>query len=157
MTLATTKQTKALEYASIGQELTLASSAARTATAGTNGTAFPLAGIFSRVAVVCTFTAKATEVDDTCDVYVDVLIGSTWINAIHFTRALGNGTDAATEYAILDPTNPGTDIVVATADAASAKVRPSLFGSQIRARWVIVDAGGTAASFTFSVTGYAIK
>jgi len=46
---------------------------------------------------------------------------------------------------------------VATSDAASAAVRGDAFGSQIRARWVVVDGGGAGdPSFTFSVIGYAI-
>ena len=105
---------------------------------------------------VCEFTAKATDVGDTCDVYVDVSIdGTKWINAIHFTQALGNGTDAATEYAVLIPSGTNTAPTVATADCASGAVRGDLFGAQYRARWVIVDADANG-TFTFSVTGWAL-
>ena len=138
--------------------LALAASAARTAD-GT-GTTFNIDGRRVAYNVVCEFTAKAAAVGDKCDVYVDVLIGSTkWINAIHFTQALGNGTAAATEYAVLLPgSNPATagDVTVATADLASGKVRSDVFGSSMRARWVVTDAGAHAQSFTFSVTAYAI-
>lgn len=138
-----------------GQEFTLAASAARTAD-GT-GTAVVLNGLKTAYIVVCEFTAKATNADDTMDVYVDVLVGAKWINAIRFTRALGNGTDAATEYAVLCPSGANTDVTVATADLASAKVRGDAFGSQMRARWDITDGGGAGdPSFTFSVTCYAI-
>lgn len=139
-----------------GESITLAASGARTATAGTNGTAAAVNGERFAYIVLCEFTAKATEVDDTCDVYVDVLVGATWINAIHFTQALGNGTDAAKEYAILCPSGSNVTVTVATADLASGAVRGDAFGSQIRARWVIVDGGGDAASFTFAVTAYAL-
>jgi hypothetical protein len=134
----------------------LAASAARTDTAGTNGTAYELNGKNVAYIVVCEFTAKATDVGDTCDVYVDVLVGTKWINAIHFTQALGNGTDAATEVAMIAPGGGNTAVTVVTADAASGVVRPNVFGSSIRARWIIVDAGADDASFTFSVTAYAI-
>ena len=98
---------------------------------------------WERALLLCAFTAKATDVGDTCDVYVDVSPdgGTTWLNAVHFTQALGNGTDAATEYAVLYANTPGTAIVVATADAASTAVRPTLFGNALRARWAIVNSG----------------
>jgi hypothetical protein len=113
-------------------------------------------GQWTRALLYCAFTAKATDTGDTCNVYVDVSPdgGTTWINAVHFTEALGDGTDAASEYAILDATTPGTSIIVATADAASTAVRPTVFGNAIRARWVIVNTGTADASFTFSVKAF---
>jgi hypothetical protein len=134
------------------RELTLAASAARTPTAGTNGDAVAV-DHWDKALFLCVFTAKATDVGDTCDVYVDVSpdSGTTWINAVHFTQALGNGTDAASEYAVLYANTPGTSIIVATADAAATAVRPTLFGNRIRARWVIVNSGTADASFTFAV------
>ena len=139
-----------------GAAFTLAASAAREATAGTNGTAVNVDGKWVAMIVLCEFTAKATDATDTCDVYVDVLVNATWINAIHFTQALGNGTDAAKEYAVLCPSGGNTTVTTATADAASGVVRGDAFGSQIRARWVIVNTGTDDESFTFSVTGYAL-
>lgn len=135
--------------------ITLAASAARTPTAGTNGDAYAVWRA-KRAVVVCEFTAKATDEGDTCDVYVDVSpdAGTTWLNAVHFTQALGNGTDAAKEYAVLDSNTPGTSAVDATSDAASGAVRPALFGGLMRARWVIVNTGTANASFTFKVTAY---
>lgn len=137
------------------RQITLAASAARTDTAGTNGDTV-LVDPWERALLLCTFTAKATDASDTCDVYVDVSPdgGTTWLNAVHFTQALGNGTDAATEYAVLYANTPGTSIVVATADAASTAVRPTLFGNAMRARWVIVDTGTDDASFTFGVKAF---
>ena len=134
------------------REITLASAVARTPTAGTNGDAIAV-DHWDKALFLCVFTAKATDIGDTCDVYVDVSpdSGTTWLNAIHFTQALGNGTDAASEYAVLYANTPGTSIVVATADAASTAVRPTLFGNQIRARWIIVNSGTADASFTFAV------
>jgi hypothetical protein len=139
-----------------GYDFTLATSAARTPTAGTNGTAVELNGRVKDLIIVCEFTVKATDVGDTCDVYVDCLIGSTWLNAIHFTQALGNGTDSQIEFAKLGSAVTGAATVTATADATSGAVRPSMIGSQIRARWVIVNSGTADASFTFSVTGYGV-
>lgn len=137
------------------REITLAASTARTDTAGTNGATIKV-DPWERALLLCAFTAKATDVADTCDVYVDVSPdgGTTWLNAVHFTQALGNGTDAASEYAVLYANTPGVDVVVATADADAAKVRPTLFGNALRARWIIVDSGTDNASFTFSVRAF---
>lgn len=87
--------------------------------------------------------------------FVDVLgpDGATWINAVHFTQQAGNGA-ARKEYAVLDRETPGTSVVNVTADAAAGATRPALFGSQMRARWAIVNAGGGAQSHTFAVTAY---
>ena len=138
-----------------GETLTLAASAARTASA--NGTAVQINGERRRFVIVNRITASATAAGDTLDVYVDFsLDGTTWYNAVHFTQQAGNGA-ARTEYAVLDPSNPGTSVINVTADAAAAAVRPALFGPYMRARWAMVDAGGDAnTSHTFSVLVYAV-
>jgi hypothetical protein len=137
------------------REITLAASVARTDTAGTNGSTIAV-DPWDYALLVFDQTVAATDVGDTCDVYVDVSPdgGTTWLNAAHFTQRLGNGTDAQRDYAVLYANTPGTAIVVATADAAATAVRPTLRGTAMRARWVIVDAGTDNASFTFSVKAY---
>jgi len=107
-----------------------------------------------RLVVLLSITASAADAGDTLDVYVDVsLDGSNWLNAIHFTQQAGNGS-AAKEWAVLDPSAPGTSVVAATSDAASGAVRPSLCGPYVRARWAIVDSGDGDQSHTFSVTAW---
>ena len=134
---------------------TLAPSAVRN-TDGT-GTAVVLSGKRTAYMVVCEFTNKATDADDLMDVYVDVLVNTTWINVIHFTQALGNGTDLQIEYAVLVPGGGNTTVTVATANLASGAVRGDAFGSQMRARWDFTEgAGGGAGTFTFSVIAYAL-
>lgn len=137
-----------------GESITLAALAARTA--GANGTEVFIGGERKRLIVVNRITASATAAGDTLDVYVDFsLDNSVWYNAIHFTQQAGNAA-ARTEYAVLDPSNPGTSAINVTTDAASGAVRPALFGPYIRARWALVDAGGDAnTSHTFSVIAYA--
>jgi hypothetical protein len=137
------------------REITLAASTARADTAGTNGDTVAV-DPWDYALLVFDQTAAATDVTDTCDVYVDVSPdgGTTWLNAVHFTQRLGNGTDAQRDIAVLYANTPGVDIVVATADAAVTKVRPTLRGNAMRARWVIVDTGTDNASFTFSVKAY---
>lgn len=136
-----------------GEVLTLVALVARTA--GANGTAMYVGGERKRFIVVNKITVSAHEAGDTLDVYVDVsLDGTIWHNAIHFTQQAGNGP-ARTEYAVLDPSNPGTAVIDVTADAAAAAVRPALFGAYMRARWAIVDSGDADQSHTFSVIVYA--
>jgi hypothetical protein len=137
-----------------GESIVLAASAARTANG--NGTGVFVGGERKRFIVVNAITASATAAGDTADIYVDFsLDGTTWYNAVHFTQQAGNGA-ARTEYAVLDPSDPGTSTIDVTTDAASGVVRPSLFGPYIRARWVLVDGGGADTSHTFSVIAYAI-
>lgn len=131
-------------------------------TASGNGATTPVKGHVGYV-VVCRFTDKAADADDTCDVYVDFsLDGTNWYNAIHFTQALGNGTDAQVLLANLligpagSPTAGVSDVVDVTSDAASGKVRDYVCGAYMRARWVIVDSGDADQTFTFSVRAFAI-
>jgi hypothetical protein len=106
-----------------------------------------------RVAVLLAVTATAGVAGDTFDVYVDVLApdGATWLNACHLPQVTGDG-GAQKQWAVLDSSNPGEDTVDASADAAAGKVRPALFGSQLRGRYTIVDAGAHGQSFTFALT-----
>lgn len=136
----------------MAQENTLAASAARTV--GATGASVLLTGYWKRLLCVLDVTASGTAAGDTLDVYVDVSPdGSKWIPAVHFAQQAGNGA-AKTEYAVLDPSNPGADTVVATSDPAAGKVRAGVFGKYVRARWAVVDAGGHAQSHTFSVKAY---
>jgi uncharacterized protein (DUF58 family) len=136
-----------------GRLLTLAASAARTANG--NGTPATGIGFWRRLVALLDITQSLTDAGDTLDVYVDVSPdgGTTWLNAIHFTQQAGNGA-AKKEFAVLDPSNPGTACINVTADAASGAVRPALFGDALRARWVIVDSGDADQSHTFSVKVY---
>jgi len=139
-----------------GETFTLAASAARTA--GANGDWVYFGGERSRFVFLLAITASATDAGDTLDVYIDVSFDGTNSagNAAHFTQQAGTGA-AASEYAVLDASAPGTSVIAVTSDAAGAAVRPALFGPYYRARWAIVDAAGAAdQSHTFSVTGYAI-
>lgn len=139
-----------------GETITLKASSVIGATAGTNGTAVYIGGERRRYIFILAVTAAATDVDDTLDTYVDWSIdGTTYYNGGHFTQCLGNG-GAKSYYMVFDPSAPGTAVVDATSDAANSTVRPSLFGAYVRARWIVVDPGAGAASFTFSVIGYAL-
>lgn len=136
-------------------QLTLLLAAARTPTAGAYGDAVDVSG-YSRILCLLSVTNADTDAGDTLDVYVDVSPdgGDTWLNAVHFTQVIGTAS-ASKEYAVLDATTPGTSTIDATSDAAAGAVRPSLFGSLLRIRYVIVNAGAADASFTFGVSAYA--
>lgn len=137
-----------------GESITLAASAARTASA--NGTAVYIGGERRRFIFICSITASATDAGDTLDVYIDwSLDNSTFYNGGHFTQQAGNGA-AAKMFMVFDPSNPGTSVIAVTSDAASGAVRPGLFGPYVRARWAIADSGDANSSHTFSVLGYAL-
>jgi hypothetical protein len=140
-----------------GEEFTLrASAAAAGAVVDATGTAIAFLGERRRFIILLDVTALATDAGDHLDVYIDCLIsGTTWVNAGHFTQQDGTGA-AFKEYMVLDAQYPGTASIDVTSDAAETTVRPSVFGSQMRARWTVTDAGGANASFTFAVTGYAL-
>lgn len=139
------------------ETLELLPSAARTATPGTNGTAFVLNGERVAFGILLKITNKATDAADTLDVYIDFLgpDGVTWINAVHFTQAKGNEADAESQYVQLIPNTGSTAPTVVTGDAASGVVRPEVTGSQIRARYAIVDADANG-TFSFGVWATAL-
>ena len=139
-----------------GETITLAASAARTASA--NGTTIHTGGRAKYIFVLSISDASVTDAGDTLDVYVDFSpdAGTTWINAIHFTQRAGNAAGAKTEVAVLEAGGTGATIVDATTDAASAAVRPYVFGNAMRARWAIVDSGDHNSSHTFGLQAFAI-
>lgn len=139
-----------------GEALTLKASSAIGATAGTNGTGVFIGGERRRYIFLLTVSAAATDVTDTLDVYIDwSLDDSTYYNGGHFTQCTGTG-GAKTYYAVFDATTGTTAGVDVTTDQAANTFKPTLFGPYVRARWVVVDPGAGAASFTFAVTGYAL-
>lgn len=132
-----------------GEAVTLTASAARTSNGSGGGVYI---GHLSRLQVLLSITASATDAGDTLDVYVDVSPdGSTWLNAVHFTQQAGNGA-AVKQTATLDRANPGTSVIAVTSDAAAGSVRPALWGLYARARWAIADSGNGNSSHTFAVT-----
>jgi hypothetical protein len=135
------------------ETFTLLASAARTVTAGANGESFNISRL-KRLLLLLTCSNADTDAGDTLDVYIDVSPdgGTTWLNAVHFTQIIGTAA-ASKEFAVLDASAPGTSVIAATADAAAGAVRPSLLGSHIRVRYVIVDADADG-TFTFKVEGF---
>lgn len=132
----------------------LRASGAQTATPGTEtGDAVKFQRIYAEGIFILDVTALADDVDDTLDVYIDTSYdgGISWVNIIHFTQVLGNGT-AKKEVAHIDEHT--TSIINVTADAASGAVRALELGDRVRYRSTVVDPTGADASFTFSLLMY---
>jgi hypothetical protein len=110
-----------------------------------------------RMIAVLYATAVAADVDDTLDVYVDFRMPGTdiWVNGVHFTQILGNGT-AKRFYAVWDQTTPGTSVVDATSDASASAVRPTVTGDAARARHILAKGSDADQSFTYSLTLYGL-
>lgn len=121
-----------------------------TAVAGATGTVRQLS--FSRACFLLDVTATAGHAGDTLSVYVDVLgpDGTTWLNAVRFTTIAGDSA-AIKHYAVLDSAAPAATTFDVTADCAAGVTKPYLFGSKVRARWTMVDAG-TVGSVTWKLT-----
>lgn len=111
---------------------------------------------FRQAMIVLHLTNAAAAVGDTLDVYVDSSPdGTSWLNVVHFTQILGNGTDDLTFFAVLDPGGaPGTAVIAATSDCAAGVVRPAMFADQLRVRYTIVDGGAHGQSFSFGVQAF---
>ena len=137
-----------------GEAITLFASAARTVTAGVNGTAVEIHGERLAYIFVLRVTAGEVAADDELDVYIDWSFdGTTWFNGAHFTPVLGDAA-VRTYYTAFVPAGETADINI-TADAADSTTRPSTFGPYVRGRYIITD-GDADAEFTFSLTGYAL-
>lgn len=141
-----------------GEAITIFPATTTAAVTATNGTAVYLGGERGRYIFLLNVTAAAAESDDLLDVYIDWSLDNvTYINGGHFTQLAGDG-GAKKFYMIFDPSAPGTSVIDATADAASGAVRPAMFGPYVRGRYVCTEgAGGSAAGYTFSCSGYAIR
>lgn len=97
-------------------------------------------------------TAAATEASDTLDVFIDGSLdgGVTWINIMHFTQVLGNGGAKKFINVSVSTVSDKFDV---TSDLAAGATPRALIGTMFRPRWTVVDGGGVAAGFTFSITG----
>ena len=134
------------------ERATLFASALRTtAVANSAGAAASLG--FQRTVLLLNVTATAGVAGDTLDVYVDVLgpDGATWLNAVHFTQVAGNSA-AIKHYAILAPSSPAATTFDVTTDCAAGVTKPYVWGTEMRGRYTLVDAGAHGQSVTFGLT-----
>jgi len=134
------------------EPVTITASAARTATG--NGSAVALLEGFKEcngVIFVLDLTNAATDAGDTLDVFVQARLDNTpnWVDVVHFTQILGNGSDNLTYVAKVLTSGANTEFEIGSALGA-ASVR-NLMAYDIRARWAIVDSGDADQTFTFSI------
>ena len=93
-------------------------------------------------------TVDETAANDTLDLFIQTQIGSRWIDVVRFELILGNAgaqlyvSDAHVLAAL-------SQVEFHSGDALATASSRNFYGTNIRARWVIVS--GTGASFTFSV------
>lgn len=127
----------------------LLASAARTATAGAEGSGLRLANA-DAYAFVLDVSAAAADVGDTLDVFVQAMLdGVNYVDVVHFTQVLGNGGAKRYVAKIAPGAIAQAEFEVGAALAAAA-VR-HLAGDLWRVRWAIVDANANGG-FTFGVT-----
>ena len=137
------------------QAVTLFASAARaTAVANSAGTAVANIGAAKRAIILLDVTASAGAAGDTLSVYVDMLgpDGTTWINAGRFTTVIGSSAAIKHWMALSEAAAPAATSFDVTADCAAGVTKPYVWGTQIRGRYTLVDAGDGLQSMTFSVT-----
>jgi hypothetical protein len=104
-------------------------------------------------------TAAAAAAGDTLDVYVQSAVDTSggWNDFIHFTQVLGNG--GAKQYiATWQPLGTAeTDVIAPQNGAISPGVVQNVQAFTWKVKWVIVNAGAGAQSFTFSLKAELIR
>ena len=140
-----------MPYSSM-ERSTLFASATRVAAVANSASSAVAAG-GKRMVFLLDVTAAAGVAGDTLDVFVDVLApdGVTWLNAVHFTQVAGDSA-AIQHYAVLDASATAATTFNVTADCAAGVTKPYLWGSAIRGRYTLVDAGAHGQSVTFSLS-----
>lgn len=128
----------------------LVASAARTVSGVSTGIAFPEPTTTAQF--VLRVTAAGTLVGDTLDVYLQTSYdgGTSWDDFAHVTQVLGNGGAKAFIVDWARDVTPTTPLKAVQDAAMAAGVNQGPVGSLIRAKWVIVNGGGTH-SFTFDL------
>jgi hypothetical protein len=131
---------------SLYEPVTLAASATVTET-GNGSTEVRLPKDARAVAFVLDLTDAKTAAGDKLDVYVQVkLDGVNWVDAVHFTQILGNGSNTLRFFAKV--TAAGAEAVFENGTALGAAAVRNLIGLVTRVRWAVVS--GDTPSFTFS-------
>lgn len=100
---------------------------------------------------VLDLTDAKAAVGDKLDAYIQAkLDDDNWVDIVHFTQVLGNGSDDLTYVAKIGAGLAETQFEVGTA-LTSGSVR-NLLASGIRYKYVITDGGAHGQSFTFSIS-----
>ncbi len=133
---------------SIGENVELLASAARTTDSAITGSTFRLPKETSAVICVLDVTAAATAVGDLLDVHIESQIdGTNWVDICSFTQVLGDG-GAKRHVAKIAKEVAQAMFTDTTLSAGSVR---NLLGENIRVVYEVTNAGAADASFTFSV------
>lgn len=134
--------------------VTLLSSTIRTAS--DTGGAIELHRGLKGLVFLLNVTAGASTVSDTLDCYVqDSIDGVTYDDLVHFTQVLGNSPIKKFKATVSCEVTPTIPQAVPQSLAMSAGARQGPVGQYLRGSFVV--AGGTAKSFTFSLTMVEIR
>lgn len=129
----------------------LASTAVTATSTGTTAVRLPVAAAYL---FVLDLTNAATDVGDTLDVFIQTRVddagGENWLDIVHFTQILGNGSDTLQYVSKVTRDLATAEYEVGTALGAAA-VR-NIMGDEYRVRYAIVDSGDADQTFTFGVT-----
>jgi len=137
------------------QVATLFASAVRaTAVADSSSTAVANIGAAKRAIILLDVTASAGAGADTLSVYIDMLgpDGATWINAGRFTTIVGSSAAIKHWMALSEAAAPAATTFDVTANCNAGVTKPYVWGTQMRARYTLLDGGDGLQSMTFSVT-----
>lgn len=116
---------------------------------GTDGNDSAVAdlGEFANICWELDVTADESTSADTCDVFVQALFDSNWVDIVHFTQLAGNdGAQTFYEKTCAQLAQAGFE----SGTSLSAGEVRHLFGDSYRVRWEVLDDSSSAA-FTFTV------
>lgn len=133
---------------------TIVASAARTASGASSALAMTNVESLRYARFVLDVTAAGTLAADTLDVFVQQSIdgGVTYDDVVHFTQVLGNGGAVKHIAEWQSNITPEADLHAPADGTFAVGVRQGgLLTPPLRAKWTIVNGGGTHA-FTFSIT-----
>lgn len=135
--------------------LTLLASAVRTASGDSDALGKPPhPELIENVSLLLDVTAAATDVDDTLNVYLQTFRNGQWDDFAHFTEVLGNGGVQKFLVEWFKGVTPESEQhAPQDATLAAGVQQGGKIGTDLRVKFVIVDPGAGAASFTFSVSG----
>ncbi len=108
---------------------------------------------YTSATFVLDVTAAATEVDDTLNAYVQrKLPNGDYEDIASFTQVLGNGGAKTFRADVYAGASAGSfSASINDGALAAGSVADLAWGDKLRVKWVQVDAGGSADSFSFTV------
>lgn len=134
-------------------QLIVPSSAQTASGTGPSGNFIAHTEVLTGAVYILDVTAAGSNAGDTLDVYLQYSWddGTSWDDFVHFAQILGNGgAKKRLAFWTLSSTAPSTPEKAPQDAALAVGVQLGPIGNTLRAKWVIVNGGGTH-SFTFSI------